>query len=257
MNINASDFLWPEEEKLVLFLIKAQEEGIAWDTAERGSFRQDYFDPVVMSTIEHIPWVEQNIPIPPGIYDEVVRILKENIKIGVYERSNSSYRSKWFCVLKKDGKSLQLIHDLQPLNTVTIKDSSALPILKFYVDNLGGRGCYTGLDLFVAFDHRALAVQSRDLTTFQMPLGLLHLTSLPMGATNSVQILQGDISFILQDEMPGVAAAFMDDVNVKGPSTRYKMTEDGWYTSSAFTDPRCSLARSHALQGWTVYTTRL
>ena len=38
MNINASKFLWPEEEKLVLFLIKAQEEGIAWDAAEWGSF---------------------------------------------------------------------------------------------------------------------------------------------------------------------------------------------------------------------------
>ena len=105
------------------------------------------------------------------------------------------------------------------------------------MDNLGGRGCYTGLDLFVAFDHWALAIQSQDLTTFQTPLGLLHLTSLPMGATNSVQILQGDVSFILQDEMPGVAVAFMDGVNIKGPSTRYEMTKDGWYTSSAFADP--------------------
>src|SRR5882724_10750964 len=31
MNINRSGFLWLEEEKLVLFLIKAQEEVIAWD----------------------------------------------------------------------------------------------------------------------------------------------------------------------------------------------------------------------------------
>ncbi len=117
--------------------------------------------------------MEQNIPIPPGIYDKVVRILKEKISIGVYERSNSSYRTKWFCILKKDGKSLQLVHELQPLNAVTIKDSGAPPILEFYVDNLGGRGGYTGLDLFVAFDHQALSVQSWDLTTFQMPLGLL------------------------------------------------------------------------------------
>ena len=146
---------------------------------------KDYFDPVVIPTIEHIPWVEQNIPIPPGIHDEVIRILKEKIRVGVYKRSNSSYQSKWFCVLKKDGKSLCLVHDLQPLNTVTIKDSGTPPILEFYADNLGGRGCYTGLDLFVAFDHRALSVQSRDLTTFQTHLGLLRLTSLPMGATNS------------------------------------------------------------------------
>jgi len=64
MNINASGFLWLDEQKLVLFLIKAQEEGIAWDTSEWGNFWKDYFDPVVIPTIEHIPWVEQNIPIP-------------------------------------------------------------------------------------------------------------------------------------------------------------------------------------------------
>src|SRR6266481_226765 len=152
-------------------------------------------------------------------------------------RSNSSYHSKWFCVLKKDAKALRLVHDLQPLSAVTIKDSGVPPILKFYADNLGGHSCYTGLDLFVAFDHQALSVQSRDLTTFQMPLGLLQLTSLSMGATNSVQVLQGDVSFILQDEMPDVAAAFMDDINIKGPPTCYETTKGGWYTSMAFSDP--------------------
>ena len=188
------------------------------------------------------PGVEQvitewNIPIPPSIYDEVIRILKEKIRVSVYERSNSSYRSKWFCILKTDGKSLCIVHDLQPLNVVTIKDSGAPPSLEFYADNLGGQGCYTGLDLFVAFDHRALSVQSRDLTTFQTPLVILCLTRLPMGMTNSVQILQGYVSFILQDEMPNVAAAFMDDVNVKGPPTRYETNKGRCYTSTAFSKP--------------------
>ena len=30
------------------------------------------------------------------------------------EDSNSSYWSRWFCVLKKDGKSLRIVHNLQP-----------------------------------------------------------------------------------------------------------------------------------------------
>src|SRR5882724_10851061 len=151
MNINMSSFLWPEEEKLVLFLINTQEEGIAWDVSEHGIFWRAYFDPVVIPTIEHIPWVAHNIPIPPGISNEVVRILKEKIRVGVYERSNSADSSKWFCVLKKDGKSLWLVHDLQPLNTMTIKDSGAPPILESFADSLGGHSCYTGLNLFIAF----------------------------------------------------------------------------------------------------------
>src|SRR5882724_12565631 len=107
--------------KLVLFLIKAQEEVIAWALKKRGNFRKDHFELIIIPTVPHMPWVEHNIPIPPGIYDEDVRIIKKNIKIGIYERSNSSYWSKWFCILKKDGKSLQIIHDLQPLNAVTVK----------------------------------------------------------------------------------------------------------------------------------------
>jgi len=57
-----------------------------------------------------------------------------------------------------------------------------------------------------------------------------------MGATNSVQILQGDISFIIQDEMPDIAAAFMDNVNVKGPPTCYETDSSGWYVSTPFVD---------------------
>jgi len=40
MNINPLGFLWPDEEKLVLFLIKTQEGGIAWDTSEWGKSRR-------------------------------------------------------------------------------------------------------------------------------------------------------------------------------------------------------------------------
>src|SRR5882724_7699966 len=94
-----------------------------------------------------------------------------------------------------------------------------------------------GLDIFVAFDHQSFAIQSWDLMTFQTPLGLLCLTTLPMGATNSVQILQGDISFIIQDKMPNIAAAFMDDVNVRGPPTQYETNNAGWYISTAFAEP--------------------
>jgi len=43
MKINPSGFLFLEEEKLVLLLIKAQEKAIAWDPTECGNFRKDYF----------------------------------------------------------------------------------------------------------------------------------------------------------------------------------------------------------------------
>ena len=68
------------------------------------------------------------------------------------------------------------------------------------------------------------------MTTFQTPLGTLRLTRIPMGYTNSMQIQQGDLDFILAPEVPHVARAFVDDVPVKGPKTRYELPEGGYET---------------------------
>lgn len=232
LDLNRSGFLWPDEEKLALWVLVVQQDAIAWVPEERGSFDERYFDPIIIPTVEHVPWAARNIPIPPGNYERIVEILKEKVHVGVYEPSNSSYRSKWFCVKKKGGKELRIVHDLQPMNAITIRDAGVIPFVDMHTEMLGGRACYSAFDLFVAYDQRKIAEESRDLTTFHTPIGTLRLTSLPMGATNSVAILQGDVSFILRDEIPEVAAPFMDDVTVKGSRYRYETTSEGWYLPS-------------------------
>jgi hypothetical protein len=77
------------------------------------------------------------------------------------------------------------------------------------------------LDALAGYDQQLLHEASRDLTTFQSPLGLLHLTALPMGHTNSVSIFHGHITFILQDEIPEKARPFIDNIVIKGPKTVY------------------------------------
>ena len=42
--------------------------------------------------------------------------------------------------------------------------------------------------------------------------------------------------------MPDIAAAFMDDMNIRGPPTHYETDSSGWYSSTAFTDPPPQLA---------------
>jgi hypothetical protein len=92
--IHEEGFLLPEERKLMHQFMCLQNEGFAWTDLERGHFREDFFPPIEMPTIPHKPWAQRNIPIPPGIYDEVCRLIKRKIDAGVYEPSNSSYRSK-------------------------------------------------------------------------------------------------------------------------------------------------------------------
>ena len=112
-SVHEGDFLLPEERKLMHHFMMEQNLGFAWDDSERGRFREDFFPPIDIPVVPHRPWVLKNIPIPPGLYPKVCEVIKTKIAAGVYEPSNSSYRSRWFCVLKKDGVNLRLVHSLE------------------------------------------------------------------------------------------------------------------------------------------------
>lgn len=219
-------FLWPAERDLLHHFMMLHQDGFAWDDSERGHFREDFFPPVDIPVIPHTPWVLRNIPIPPGIYDAVCKLLKRKIDAGVFEPSNSSYRSRWFCVAKKDGVSLRIVQSLEPLNKVTIQHSGVPPFTEQIIDHFCGRACGSMMDLYVGYDERALAPSSRDYTTFQSPFGALRLTTLPMGWTNSVPIFHDDVTHILQPEIPEFTQPYIDDVPVRGPVSRY-ITDSG------------------------------
>jgi hypothetical protein len=56
---------------------------------------------------------------------------------------------------------------------------------------------------------------SRDMTAFLTPLGLLHITSLPTGFTNSPSEFQECMVFIFQDEIaPQIMNVFIDDAAI-------------------------------------------
>ena len=205
------------------------EHGFAWDESQKESFRQDFFPPIKMPVIPHVPWALRNIPIPPGIYNEVLKILRDKIASGTYEPSSSSYRSRWFTVLKKNGK-LRIVHDLQPLNAVTIRDSAMIPFTEQLAESFGGRGCYGLLDLFVGYDERPIHIDSRDLTTFPTPFGAYRLTTVPMGWSNAVPAFHADVTFTLEPEIPHVTIPFLDDAGVKGPPTRYELPDGSYET---------------------------
>ena len=226
--VHKGDFLWPEERKLVHHVIMEQEKAFAWDDSERGSFRTDFFPPVKMPVVEHTPWVYKNIPIPAGIYDEVCKIVQKKLEAGVYEPSNASYRSRWFTVAKKDGKSLRIVHSLEPLNAITIGHSGVPPATEELASKYAGRACGGMFDLYVGYDERLLDPASRDMTTFQTPYGALRLVTLPMGWTNSVPIFHEDVTAILKEEIPEYTTPYIDDVPVRGPKSRYELP-DGTY----------------------------
>ncbi len=72
-------------------ILKLNELGLAWTEEEKGCFQDDYFSPVKIPVIEHIPWVHCNLQIPSGIVDEVIQIFKDKFAASVYEHSDASY----------------------------------------------------------------------------------------------------------------------------------------------------------------------
>ena len=73
--------------------------------------------------------------------------------------------------------------------------------------------------LFSGYDQCTLDPASRDITAFHMPLGLMRMTTLPMGYTNAVQVFDMVMRKVLQHQiLRGRCELFIDDVAAKPPS---------------------------------------
>lgn len=221
MELNKDGILLPAELNLVHQLLRLRELAIAFDDSERGLLKDEYAEPYIIPVIPHSPWRERPLPLPYAVKDAIVQQLKDRLKSGVYERSSSAYNSRFFIVAKKSSNKYRIVHDLQPLNSVTIRDAGLPPPVEEILDSFIGRETYALLDLMGGYDQRLLAEESRDLTTFQSPIGPLRLTRLPQGATNSVQEYQRVMYLVFADEIPEFMDIYIDDAAVKGPTTDY------------------------------------
>ncbi|KAG2078705.1 hypothetical protein BDR04DRAFT_990329, partial [Suillus decipiens] len=76
-------------------------------------------------------------PIPPSIKEEVIKLIKSKIASGVYEPSNSSYQSHWFCIAKENG-TVHIVHNLQQLNSITVKDAVSMPYMELFTEQCVG-----------------------------------------------------------------------------------------------------------------------
>ena len=109
-------------------------------------------------------------------------------ELAIPKPSTTAYHSHWFCIFKSNGKTLCLVHDLQPLNTITIYDSSAPPFIKHFAESFARFTVYCMLDFHYRFNQHPLDLGSHNFTTFNSPMGSMHLITVPTRYTNAVQI---------------------------------------------------------------------
>ena len=144
----------------------------------------------VIRTVPHQPWWKKPIRLLQSRCEEVMRIMKEQMRSGKYEPSSASYRSTFFAVEKKGG-ALRVIHNLQPLNAMTIRDATLPPHVNNMIKSFSGQVIYGLFDLKSGYDSQILATILRDLTSFYVEgMGLLRLMRLPQGHMNLVAEFQ-------------------------------------------------------------------
>ncbi|KAL3694614.1 hypothetical protein R1sor_008265 [Riccia sorocarpa] len=221
LKIGGDDFLTDCEKKKFEEIIRSYEKAFSFSAEEIGCVDPKVIAPMVIFTIPHVPWDLKPIPVPRAMLPKLIDLLKEKMQMGILEPSMVPYSSRWFTVPKKNG-SLRFIQDLQPANSVTIRNVGTGPIIDDVVDEFAGRAIYSIGDLYSGYDQFQLAVESRDLTTIRTPLGLMRMCTLPQGATNSVAHMQNAMHKVLREFVPKITIPFLDDIPMKGCATEEK-----------------------------------
>jgi len=112
-------------------------------------------------------------------------MLTQRLNRGIVKYSHASYSNPYFLV-KKKSSNYRMVNAAQYINQVTIRDSNIPPIADNFSERFIGVKLVTVTNLFSGYDQVELHKESRDITSFYTPIGLLRITTLLQGATNSV-----------------------------------------------------------------------
>lgn len=216
--------LTPQEKELLIEMLYYREAALAFDFTHCGRIRKEVAPPQVIKTVIHKAWQAKGFPIPRALTGVVADMLRDRIKAGVLEHCDGPYRNPYFLVKKKEGK-YRLINNAIEYNRYTVRDAGLPPAPDEFAEEFAGLAISSLIDFFSGYDQVTLAEESRDLTAFMTMLGLLRMTTLPQGATNSVAQFVRIVTKILGDLIPDICRPFLDDIGVKGPRTRYKDKE--------------------------------
>ena len=219
------DELTIQERDMLTEMLYNREASLAWEFSEIGKVRPEVAPPQIIKTVEHRAWQAPGFPIPKALTGIVTEMLKERVSRGTLEPCHGPYRNPWFLVKKKEAGKYRLVNAAMEMNRVTVRDANLPPATDEFAEDFAGCAVASLIDFFSGYDQIGLDTTCRDLTAFMTPIGLLRMTTLPQGATNSVAQFVRIVTRILRDHIPDKARPFLDDIGVKGPKTTYNNEE--------------------------------
>ncbi|RKP33733.1 hypothetical protein BJ085DRAFT_5536, partial [Dimargaris cristalligena] len=95
------------ESHYFLNRLREVDQVFAFNKTHLGMVKPEFAPPIRVATVPHTPWNFKPFAVPRAMHDQVVAMLRDRLESGVIEPSEGPYASRWFTLLKKDGKNLR------------------------------------------------------------------------------------------------------------------------------------------------------
>ena len=159
-----------------------------------------------------IPFKQRHRRIPPSMIEEVRQHIEQLLAAGVIRPSKSPYTSNEVLVRKKNCK-LRLCVDYRQLNSITVKDSFALPRMEEIFDCLHGAKYFTTIDMKAGYHQIEVEEAHKERTAFIVgSIGFYEYNKMPFGLTNSPATYQRIMQEILGDLNMKICSIYLDDL---------------------------------------------
>jgi transposase InsO family protein len=149
----------------------------------------------------------------PKEVQEVQTQVKELLRQGLIEPSNSPYGAPILFVQKKDG-TLRMCCDWRKLNAQTIKSRYPLPRIDELMDSLQGAQFFTSLDLQSGYHQILISPEDAPKTAFTTPFGHYQWKVMSFGLCNAPAIFQETMNKVLSPLLRKGVLVYMDDIMV-------------------------------------------
>jgi Reverse transcriptase (RNA-dependent DNA polymerase) len=168
-----------------------------------------------ISAVEHHiptegpPIASQPYRVGPAARELIDKELTRMKELKVVEPASGPWASPVVLIPKPDG-SVRFCVDYRRLNSVTSKDSYALPRIDDSIDSLGGAQYFTTLDANSGYWQIVVSPEDQDKTTFTTHRGLYRFKRLPFGLVSAPATFQRAIDVILSSVRFQCALTYLD-----------------------------------------------
>ena len=212
MAYQARENMSPEQSNQLFELLQCYSDVFADDADDMGHTTAAKH---TIETAGSVPIRQRPRRIPAAYRHEATHLIKEMLKKGTIQPSNSPWASPIVLVKKKNG-SLRFCVDYRKLNSVTRKDAYPLPRIDDTLDTLANAQWFTTLDLISGYWQVEIADEDREKTAFCAPDGLFEFNVMPFGLCNAPATFQRLMDATLAGLPWGTCLVYLDDIIILG-----------------------------------------